>query len=889
MNKLIILVVCHYPVSFVMFKTRQFMKHFYFSLWVLFLSKGVFGQILINEYSASNLRTFTDNYGRYEDWIEIYNASDDAVNLGGWFLSDKVSKPEKWKIKAGTIISGKSYLVVWASGRDEAKDDHNHTNFKFTQSNDDEYIVISNPNGNIVESVKMGFTQLGHSFSKVDDGSNNWRITPFPTPGWTNNDSENYQSYSPTPKIVTQAGFYKDSTNVIVQSVPGFTIRFTLDGSIPDEMAPVLPALLTIRQSAVLSVRCFSSLPNILPGFVDFSSFFINEPASTLPVISIGAGPDGINLAEGNRDLKPVGSIEVYDKNGLRTSTSYGELDSHGQDSWINDQRSLDWISRDEMGYSSGIKQKLFNYTERENYQRIILRASGDDNYPSVGDEDHEGSAHIRDEFVHTLVQQSGMHMDVRALERVLLYLNGQYWGVYTIREKPDDHDYTEFTHKQDKYDLQFLKTWGQSWAEYGGEKAIQDWIKFRDKILSEDVTKPAIYNEITQQLDVVSLMDYMIANLSVVSSDWLNYNTGWWRGLNPEGSHKKWGFVMWDNDATFDYYINYSGVPDISPDAKACDLEEISLYMDEFFPVDTTLIEFGADSFFFNGEWVYYEGDTFEIYPDLGKHEKIFLKLFNENMSFRNLYLSRYADMLNVAFSCDNMMATLDSLTAIIRPEMPRHIMRWGGSMSEWESNISDLRDFVSLRCDRISNGLMDCYDLSGPHLITLVTDPPGEGDIRLNTLVHKNLPWSGKYFGLMTNEIEVIPTGSAKFLYWRSKSGNTLFDQASATLTKSQISGVDTLVAVFDNAVFTSDLRINELNVSPNPASDIISIQMPDGLNAENEFVICTSTGTKIKNGKLTDNFTSLDVSAFSPGSYIIELRYNQVKYVSKLVIVR
>ena len=66
----------------------------------------------------------------------------------------------------------------------------------------------------------------------------------------------------------------------------------------------------------------------------------------------------------------------------------------------------------------------------------------------------------------------------------------------------------------------------------------------------------------------------------------------------------------------------------------------------------------------------------------------------------------------------------------------------------------------------------------------------------------------------------------------------------------------------------------------MSPNPASDIISIQMPDGLNAENEFVICTSTGTKIKNGKLTDNFTSLDVSAFSPGSYIIELRYNQVR---------
>ena len=50
--------------------------------------------------------------------------------------------------------------------------------------------------------------------------------------------------------------------------------------------------------------------------------------------------------------------------------------------------------------------------------------------------------------------------------------------------------------------------------------------------------------------------MDYMIANLTCVSSDWLNYNTGWWRGLNDKGTHQKWGYIMWDNDATFDYYL---------------------------------------------------------------------------------------------------------------------------------------------------------------------------------------------------------------------------------------------------------------------------------------------------------------------------------------------
>lgn len=129
--------------------------------------------------------------------------------------------------------------------------------------------------------------------------------------------------------------------------------------------------------------------------------------------------------------------------------------------------------------------------------------------------------------------------MDVRASERYLVYLNGKYWGVYAIREKPDDHDYTDYTYKQDKYDIQFLKTWGQSWVEYGDQQAIDDWQNFRDYILNNDVSQEGVYDKITGEMDVVSLADYMIANLTCVSSDWLNYNTGWWRGLKPQGGHK--------------------------------------------------------------------------------------------------------------------------------------------------------------------------------------------------------------------------------------------------------------------------------------------------------------------------------------------------------------
>ncbi|MBK6785345.1 MAG: CotH kinase family protein [Saprospiraceae bacterium] len=73
-----------------------------------------------------------------------------------------------------------------------------------------------------------------------------------------------------------------------------------------------------------------------------------------------------------------------------------------------------------------------------------------------------------------------------------------------------------------------------------------------------------------------------------------------------------------------------------------------------------------------------------------------MFLKLLEDNPDFRNLYFARYADMFNTTFSCESMIYILDSMVNIIRPEMPRHIARWGGSMFEWESNIKRLRDFI-------------------------------------------------------------------------------------------------------------------------------------------------------------------------------------------------
>ena len=108
----------------------------------------------------------------------------------------------------------------------------------------------------------------------------------------------------------------------------------------------------------MLKLSSFSNSSEVLPSFVEFNTYLINENF-TLPVFSVAAD-EILDLAGGDQSLRPHGSAEYFNAAGARTSISYGELNSHGQDSWVNFQRSLDWISRDEMGYTATIEDNFF-------------------------------------------------------------------------------------------------------------------------------------------------------------------------------------------------------------------------------------------------------------------------------------------------------------------------------------------------------------------------------------------------------------------------------------------------------------------------------------------------------------------------------------------------
>lgn len=748
---------------------------FYFSLTA---------QVVINEFSASNLESFQDNFEKYEDWIELYNTSSASIDLGGYYLSDKESKPLKYQIPQGTTIEGNGYRIFWTSGRDTVMGSHIHTSFKIAQAKKNpEFVVFSDPLGNLIEEFEIFKTQFEHSRGKIADGSGNMVIFSIPTPGSSNNSASSYTRYTEDVEFNAEPGFYSGEIKLAMSTdeIDG-VIRYTTNGQRPGPTSTLYNDTLIIDETSAIQARAFTDDNSVIPGFIEFNSYFIDE-VHDLPVISVISDDIELLLA-GDKSYFPKGSLEFFDETGDRVASSFGEYNSHGQDSWAHNQRSIDYITRDESGYKHHLKDKFFKNSDRSEFQRLILRAAGDDNYPGI-----DSSTQMRDAYTQSLAYKAGMNLDVRKVRRCVMYVNGKYWGIYSIREKVDDPDYTDYYYNQDKYSIDFLMHWGSTWVEFGDPDLIDDWNQFFNYIRNNDMADQENYQYVADRLDVLSLTDYTLIQSASVCSDWLTWNVGWWRGLDPEGEHKKWGYIMWDQDATFNHYINYTGVPSTHWDASACYHEDL------------------------NSPW-----------SDPNGHIRILNKLM-DNDEFRQMYLSRYLDMINTYFSCDSMLTHLDIFVQTIESEIPQHTTRWGGSMQQWEQNVDKLRNFISLRCAYIQQGWIDCQNLGDLQELTLSVVPEGKGKIDLNTISVDQFPWSGEYVeGLdILLGAESLDTNYV-FDHWEAAS-HAFFPDDTTKQVNLSLTSADHIIAHFKPLVTkTKDPVQNDFDISfaPMPFSD-------------------------------------------------------------------
>jgi len=145
-------------------------------------------QIFINEFMADNESFITDPQEEYEDWIEIYNASEEPIDIGGLYFTDNFSNPtDWWKIPESypdsTTIQPGNFLLLWADN--DSEDGILHLEFKLAGAGE-EIGLFAFYGTTPIDTLTFGLQTTDISFGRFPDGSENWIFMNYPSPGSSN-------------------------------------------------------------------------------------------------------------------------------------------------------------------------------------------------------------------------------------------------------------------------------------------------------------------------------------------------------------------------------------------------------------------------------------------------------------------------------------------------------------------------------------------------------------------------------------------------------------------------------------------------------------------------------------------------------------------------------
>lgn len=756
---------------------------------ILFGIKSSFAQIVINEYSCSNFSTVTDNFGQYEDWIELYNTTAAPINLSGYYLSDKATNPTQWQFTGGSIPANGT-VIVWASKNNLTAGPNFHTNFALTQTKPEE-IVLSNPAAVIIDQLTLNPAQPDDSRGRTTNGAATWSLFTTPTPNAANAGAQ--LDYVAKPVFSLAPGNYAGAQNVTITcATPNTQIYYTTSGADPNPAVtvgpnPPAPTLYSgpINISVTTLIKAIAiSTVGTPSSFVETNTYFINL-STTLNVVSLGSYYCENMITTGSGAGNPwYTTYEYFTPSGSFLYEVDGETNPHGNDSWQYDQRGVDFVCNDRFGNSYTMDYPIFDptITDRTKFDRVILKAAASDNYPfGPGN-----SCHIRDAFIHTLSQRADLETDERTNHSCIVYINGKYWGVYEIRERMSHAGYTDYYYNQDENNIDLMRFWGGGVVQYGTSAG---WISLYNYIMANNLSVQANYDYVDSLLNINNFIDYTILNTYAVNSDWINWNTMWWHGKNPTGNKKKWRYVLWDEDNTWGLGQNFTGWPTTSWNADPCDLQ---------------------GSYSNSGYWM----ASMDI-----------LNKLLANPDFEDMYINRYADLMNTCLSCAETVSLLDSMLAVIAPEMPNQIAQWGGSMAAYNTRVTNLHNFVNNRCAFIDSSLIGCYNLSGPYDITVSVSPPGSGDAMVSTLIPPSYPWTGTYFGGVNLKMKAIPKPGWYFDHWELLVNAPVPSTTSDTI-KINLMSADNIVAYFVQDTTPGPPPPPE----PVPPVPIVTVPLPD-----------------------------------------------------------
>jgi hypothetical protein len=551
--------------------------------------------LVINEVMAANSSTVMDPQGEYDDWIEIYNAGAEAINVGGLYLTDILDQPTMWQIPtnrpAATTIPGGGYLLVWADN--QVADAGLHANFQLNA--DGEQIGLFAADGHtLIDSITFADQAADISFGRYPDGKDNLRFLGLPSPAGQNQGV--YLGRVADTKFSHGRSFYDQPFEVTITcETPGAIVYYTLDGTQPYQTGGRFPTgkvyFSPIPVTRTTCLRAVAIKPGWMSSNVDTQTYIfldnvIHQPANPAGFPTMWGSesadyemdPDIVNAHTGTLkdDLKSIPTMSlVMDSKHLFDSKD--GIYSHPQSSGITWERpgSIELINPDgSKGFQAncgvriyggvGRREKkrtlrlmfkgiygptrllypLFGQDAADEFDCLILRSNFNDGYPFG----QACSQYIRDEFGRRLQLALG-HPSPHGVF-VHLYVNGLYWGLYNPVERPES-SFAATYFGGDKED----------WDSLNSGRPVGDSTTITYNAMLNAVRQGVQNNEAYQRLqgnnpdgtpnpnyvdylDIENYIDYMIVNFYVGNTDWPSHN--WYAAFNRVNS-TGWKCFSWD------------------------------------------------------------------------------------------------------------------------------------------------------------------------------------------------------------------------------------------------------------------------------------------------------------------------------------------------------
>lgn len=443
------------------------------------------GALAIWEVMTAN-DAYLPQSGEYYDWLEIKNVSSEPVNLGAYSISDDFKHSDRYMLPDVTLDPGEFYLVILSGHTEYSNKRRQHACFALNSQEDDLFLF---ENGTLIDYAHLYKIPYHYTCGRLNDAGGFFYMTP--TPGAEN--VPGYRMISDEPIASVSSGVYDGATGIDVTLEGNGAIYYTTDCSDPDRNATLYTGPIHLDRTTVL--RSVSYEPEKKESGIVTCSYLINEPHD-LPVVSLVTDPrhlwdkkEGIYVDSTNRkETEYPASAAYFGPDG--TWAKECGIKMHGLTS-LRVEEKKSFTLKFSGVYGGPLHYDIYGDGEVTAFKSVILRADSESTY----------STFLRDNLLHRLAKEYSPTMLAQNSKYVVLYLNGEYWGIYAIREQ-----YTPFFYASNMgFPEDTVTVLKNSFGGRNGLTEIQNRISARYYVSDED------YAYVAERIDISSLIDWAI------------------------------------------------------------------------------------------------------------------------------------------------------------------------------------------------------------------------------------------------------------------------------------------------------------------------------------------------------------------------------------------